>query len=229
MLTPFADEIWIADGPVVSGALGFDYPTRMAVIRLEGGDLAVWSPVGLSETLRRDVDALGPVRHIIAPNTLHHLFLSEWTAAFPDAAVYGAPGLAKKRADLSFTAELSETPEAAWSGEIDQVLVRTLITTEVIFFHRRSATVIITDLVQCLPGDWFKGWKGLIARLDKMTGPEPAVPRKFRLAMTDKTSGRRAVAALLDWPAQRLIIAHGAPVSSGAHAVLERAFEWLTG
>jgi len=34
MLKEFGSEIWTADGTDVVAALGFDYPTRMAVIRL---------------------------------------------------------------------------------------------------------------------------------------------------------------------------------------------------
>ena len=32
MLMPFAEDLWIADGPVIDVA-GFRYPTRIAVIR----------------------------------------------------------------------------------------------------------------------------------------------------------------------------------------------------
>lgn len=41
MLTAFGPQIWLSDGPVLTAALGFRYPTRMAVIRLGGGDLVV--------------------------------------------------------------------------------------------------------------------------------------------------------------------------------------------
>src|SRR5919199_2866688 len=50
-LRPFGPDIWTADGPVASFH-GFAYPTRMAVIRLSGGGLFVWSPVALSDALR---------------------------------------------------------------------------------------------------------------------------------------------------------------------------------
>ena len=37
------------------------------------------------------------------------------------------------------------------------------ITTEVVFFHARSGTVLFTDLVQQLPAHWFSGWRALVA------------------------------------------------------------------
>ena len=41
MLKQFGHEIWIADGPVVTAAAGFHYPTRMAIIRLSDGGLFI--------------------------------------------------------------------------------------------------------------------------------------------------------------------------------------------
>jgi len=96
MLKKFGHEIWTADGPDVA-VVGFHYPTRMAVMRLSDGSLFIWSPIQLADSLRLEVDAVGQVRHIIAPNSLHHLFLPEWELAYPGAKVYAAPGLRKKR------------------------------------------------------------------------------------------------------------------------------------
>jgi hypothetical protein len=102
------------------------------------------------------------------------------------------------------------------------------ITTEVVFFHRASGAVLFTDLLQQYPRGWFKGWRGLIAGLDLMTGPEPAVPRKFRAAFADRRAARMTVERILQWPAQSVLMAHGAPVTSDAPAFLSRAFRWLT-
>ena len=92
MLQPFGEEIWLADGSVTMVA-GFHYPTRMVVIRLPGGALFVWSPVQISDDLRAAVDALGEVRHLIAPNSLHHLFLADWRRAYPAARLHATLGL----------------------------------------------------------------------------------------------------------------------------------------
>lgn len=87
MLQQFGEEIWTVDGPTVSVA-GFAYPTRMIVIRLSDGSLFLWSPTALSSELQAAIDRLGPVRHIIAPNSLHHLFVGAWQAAYPAAQSY---------------------------------------------------------------------------------------------------------------------------------------------
>ncbi|MCE3291047.1 MAG: hypothetical protein K0R83_3059 [Caulobacter sp.] len=225
-LQPFGVDIWLADGPQADVA-GFRYPTRMAVIRLAGG-LLVWSPVGLTDGLRAELTELGEVRWLVAPNSLHHLFLDQWREAYPEARLYAAPGLASRRPDLIIDVELGDAPPADWSGEVDLVLIRgNSITTEAVFFHRPSATVLFTDLFQQFPPGWFRGWRALVARLDLMTEPEPSVPRKFRIAFTDRQAARAALARILDWPAEKVVMAHGRPVEQDGQAFIARAFRWL--
>lgn len=229
MLRKLGEEIWTAEGPGVEVA-GFRYPARMIVIRLSGGGLFIWSPMKLDSDLRREVEALGPVRYLIAPNSLHHLFIAEWQQAYPEARTYAPPGLRDKRKDIAFDADLGDAPAGEWAGQIDQVLVRgNAITEETVFFHVRSGTVLFTDLIQHFPQGWFSGWRAMVARLDLMTGPEPSVPRKFRLAFANRRAARAALERVLAWPAEQVVMAHGAPVTQEGRAFIARAFRWLTG
>ncbi len=229
MLTPFGTDIWYSDGPAVVGAAGFRFPTRMAVIRLpDNGGLWIWSPVQLTDNLRAAVDQLGVVRHVVAPNHLHRTFLADWASAFPDARIYGAPGLTADVAGTAIHSTIQDEPIQAWGEAIDHVVVRgNRITTEVVFFHLATSTVLITDLVQQIPQGWFGGWRAVVAKLDLMTAPTPSVPRKFRLATTDKPAARNTIKRILEWPAEQLIIAHGAPVARDGQSVLRNAFSWL--
>jgi hypothetical protein len=228
-LQPFGPEIWLADGPETE-VIGFRYPTRMAVIRLAVGDLLVWSPTALSQNLRKELEGLGEIRHLVAPNSLHHLFLSEWQAAYPLAKLYAAPGLRLKRKDIHFDAELDDAPPPHWAADLDQVVMQgNRITTEVVFFHRPSGTVLFTDLIQQFPSGWFRGWRAIIARLDLMTASEPSVPRKFRVAFADRHAARAALRRILEWPSSKVVMAHGHPIEQDGQAFITRAFRWLTG
>jgi hypothetical protein len=226
-LQQFGDEIWTASGPNVAVA-GFSYPTRMVVMRLSEGALFVWSPIALSDSLRLAIDTLGPVRYVVAPNALHHLFIGEWRRAYPGAKLYAAPGLRTRRRDITFDGDLEDAPPLEWSGEIDQVVVRgNWITTEVVFFHRQSRTVIFTDLIQHFDGAWFKGWRAVIARLDLLTARAPTVPRKFRIAFVHRGAARDALFRVLAWPIENVLMAHAAPIERDGHAAVARAFQWL--
>ena len=229
LLKPFGPEIWLADGGEAE-VIGFRYPTRMAVIRLTGGGLFIWSPITLTEGLKRELSALGEVAHIVAPNSLHHLFIAEWVVGYPTASLHAAPGLAGKRPDLDFDGELGARPPPEWSADIDQTpVLGNRITTEVVFFHQASGSALFCDLIQQFPKGWFKGWRALIARLDLMTEAEPTVPRKFRVAFSDRQAGRQSISRIFDWPVQKVVMAHGTPVETDGALFISRAFRWLTG
>ncbi len=108
-----------------------------------------------------------------------------------------------------------------------QVLGCSAHTTEVVFFHRESATVLVTDLVQQIPQGWYRGWRAVVARLDLITAAKPSVPRKFRMATKDQAAARYGVRRILEWPADSLVMAHGAPIQSGGKEALRNAFGWL--
>jgi hypothetical protein len=189
-LQPFGPDIWIADGPVAS-FLGFPYSTRMALIRLSDGSLFVWSPVALSAALLAAVGALGPVRHLVSPNALHHLFLAEWTSAYPEARLYASPRLRRKRRDLSFNAELGDVPEPAWAADIDQVVLHgSFALTEIVFFYRHSRTALFADLIQNFPRDWFKGGAAPRPAWAGLSLPIPA--RRATGVRASSTGGQRA-------------------------------------
>lgn len=223
----FGEGLWLFDGPIVEVA-GFRYPTRMIVIRLAAGGLLICSPIALDAETQRQVEALGDVRWLVAPNALHHLFLKDWQDAYPGARTYAPPGLRQKRPDIRFDEDLTDQAPADWGEAVDQVIVRgNLITAEVVFFHHPSRTVIFTDLIQHFGPGWFSGWRALVARLDRMTGPLPEVPQKFRNTFVDRKAARRSIHRMLDWPAEKVVMAHAPPVRSEGRAFIARAFRWL--
>ncbi|MCP4006893.1 MAG: DUF4336 domain-containing protein, partial [bacterium] len=76
-------DLWIADSHL--RFIGLEVGARMTVVRLPGPKLLLHSPIAATPDLVREVKALGPVAYIVAPNRLHHLFISEWQRACPDA------------------------------------------------------------------------------------------------------------------------------------------------
>ncbi len=227
MLEEFAPSLYLADGPTVP-FLGIPYPTRMAVARLADGGLWIWSPIALDSSLAQAVDRLGPVRWIVSPNKIHHIFLPEWAERWPNARLYAPPGLAKRKPEVDFSAELGDEPEPAWAGEIDQTIFRgSFAMEEVAFFHRPSRTAILGDLVQRHDPAAFSGFTGWLMRLDGLVGEHGSAPREWRLSFLRRSRARAARAEVLAWQPQRLVIAHGACASSGATQILERALAWM--
>jgi hypothetical protein len=225
-LQPFGPNIWVVEGPVVS-FYGFPYPTRMVLIRLSGGGLFVWSPTALTPELKADVDALGPVAHLVSPNKIHHLYMGEWQDAFPSAKLYASPGLAKKRKDLRFEAALGDSPQAAWAADIDQVeMGHSWAMNEIVFFHRESRTALFADLIENFRPGWFRGWKGWLARLDGIVMPHGGAPREWRLTFKKKVA-RAALARILAWQPEQVVIAHGEMTRRDGTAFIRNSFRWL--
>jgi len=227
VLREFAPSLYVANGPTVS-FFGFPYPTRMAAVRLQDGRVWVWSPVALSRELADQVDALGRVCDIVSPNKLHHLFLPDWARRWPEARLHAPPGLARRRRDLHFHAELGEVPDPDWAAEIDQALFRgSIALSEVAFFHRPSRTAILGDLVQRHDPAQMTGLRGMLMRLDGLVGERGSTPREWRASFLRRGPARAARDRVLGWEPERLVIAHGACAARDATAILARALAWI--
>ncbi len=226
MLHAISDDIWTTDGDTLD-VMGFHYPTRAVIIRLGDGSLLIWSPITLTNDVRAQIDALGIVTQLIAPNSLHHLALPDWQAAYPNAKLHGNPALIRKRSDLRFDGTLDATADPAWQDVMEQIVLENRIATEVVFHHKPSRTTIFTDILQQFPPGFHKGWRSIIARLDLMTGTRPNVPRKFRLGFGNRKIARESVSQILNWPTRNLIMAHGDPVIGDGQVALSDAFAWL--
>ena len=233
-LKPVAGDVWLVDGPII----GFRYlgvrlpfPTRMTIVRLAGGELWVHSPTELCATLQAAVAALGPVRHLIAPNRIHYWWIADWQRAFPEALAYAAPGVRKAAAarGARFDRDLEDRPEPAWAGQIDQLLVRGGYLSEAVFFHAASRTLILTDLIESFEADRIESrWLRLAIRLAGCLHPDGKMPIDLRMTfLGHRRELRRAVATMLGWRPERVIIAHGHWYAENALAELRRAFRWL--
>lgn len=231
MLETLGSELWIADGGVVSFN-GVDYPTRMVVVRLADGRLWLWSPVKRTAALENQIRTLGPVRHLVSPNKLHHLFLGEWQAAFPEASLWGTPATIAKCSSLHFSGALTADPPDGWRNQIDQFYFsNSLFMDEVIFFHRASRTAIIADLSQTFSERFLKQhwpwWMRPIARLSKMVEGIGHPPIDYRLSFRHHSSARPKIQELIESHPQHVVVAHGVVVGTGGEAFLMRAFSWL--
>jgi hypothetical protein len=200
----------------------------MAVVSLSDGNAWVWSPVALSDDLVDSVESVGPVRFIVSPNKIHHLFLSEWASRWPDAKLYAPPGLVKKKPELKFHAELGDTADPAWATDIDQVIFHgSVAMKEVVFFHRQSRCAIVCDLIQRHNEADMTGWKGWLMRLDSLVGEHGSTPREWRASFVDRRAARSAREKLLSWKPERLLIAHGECAQTRASEIISDSLSWI--
>ncbi len=232
-LKPVADDLWIVDGPEIRmsyAGLQLPFPTRMTVIRLPGGALWVHSPIEPDPSLLERLRDLGPIRHLVAPNTLHYWWIPEWQARFPDAQVHAVPGLAQraKRALPPLTT-LGDNSDDAWIGHIDQLIVPGDLLTEAVFFHRASRTLVLTDLIENFePARVRSPLLRLIMRFSGAADPDGKAPYDMQWSFRrHRGSLRRAVRQMIDWAPERVVLAHGRWYDRNGTDELRRAFRWI--
>jgi hypothetical protein len=223
VLDPLADGLWVAAAPL--SFFGLRLGTRMSVVRLGDGDLWIHSPIPLSHELRAAVDALGTVRHIVAPSLYHHLFAGDWKAAYPAATLHGPAALARKRKDLALTASLEEAAAAPWASELVPVHIDGCGLDETVFVHRPTRTLVTSDLTEN-----FVTHPHLPTRLYlKASGTYGKIgwPRALRIVYRDHAAARRSLDALLEHDFDRIVIAHGDVIASGGKDAVRGTFGFL--
>jgi len=232
-LKPFAEDVWIVDGPEIRmnyAGIRMPFPTRMTVVRLPSGALWVHSPIAWSDALAGALAGLGPVRHLIAPNTLHYWYLPEWQAHFPAARSYGSPGLAERaRRPRRIDETLGEASPDTWEGAFDQCTLHGRLLTEVDFLHRASRTLILTDVIENFEPRrvrnpllrWIMRWSGA-------ADPDGKAPIDMQWSFRGRRKDlRAAVQRMIGWAPERIVIAHGRCYDRDGTAELRRAFRWV--
>ncbi|TPI10451.1 DUF4336 domain-containing protein [Mesorhizobium sp. B4-1-3] len=232
VLKPVASDVWIVDGPPIEYDLRlvkFPFSTRMTVLRLRNGDLALHSPVALTPELRSAVDVLGPVRFLIAPNSLHYWWVPDWKAAIPNAEVLAVRGLQKRAKRPIEVDRLLVGRHSPWPGEVDLLVVRGDVLTEAVLFHRATRTLILTDLIENFEPKRVHSWfLKLLVKLAGAADPDGKAPIDMRLSFLRRRKAlRTAVQQMLAWRPERVIISHGRWYDKDGTAELRRAFRWV--
>jgi hypothetical protein len=167
------DWIWVFEQ--VQGIFYVVVPIRMTVVRLEAGGLLVYAPVAPTGEclglLRELCDRFGDVRYIILPTISgieHKVFIGPFARRFPAATVFVAPGQWSFPVNLPLSwlgcpwgrteilpPERSATP---FANEFDYEILGPLPLGlgkfgEVVFYHRRSRTLLATDTILSVPPD----------------------------------------------------------------------------
>jgi Domain of unknown function (DUF4336) len=224
-LARWEDGVWIASSPHTM--LGLHLGTRMTVVRLPSGALLLHSPVAPDEQLRREIDALGPVGHIVASNVYHHVYAGAMHKAYPQAVLHAPAALRKKRRDLRIDADLGDVAPLEWGSALIPVTIEGCMLRETVFVHAASRTVISSDLAE----NFATSEHGLTRLYLKIAGVHGRVgwSRLLRFLYRDKAAARRSIDRLLTYDFDHLILAHGEPIRTDAKDAIRNTFSFLDG
>jgi hypothetical protein len=234
VLKPVAEGVFIVDsGPL--RIMGLPLPVRMTVVRLASGEVLLHSPTRYDPRLRDQIQAVGPIRHLVAPNVAHWSFLKDWQRECPDAVTWAAPGLRErsqvKASGVRVDHDLPERSRPEWAADIEQVIVPGAAGfREVAFFHRPSRTLILTDLVVNLEAQKLPLPARAFAWATGTLAPDGRAPAYLRLIVKRRSAAARTAASeLVAVAPERVIFAHGRWFDRDGTAQLRRSLAWLLG
>jgi hypothetical protein len=236
VLKPVGEDLWVVDEPIVRMSYfwgSVPFPTRMVVVRLESGRLFLWSPTEPDDGLRAQLDALGPVEHLVSPNKIHYAYIDAWKQIYPEAMAWASPGVRERAAsqgvEVAFEADLGDESDLAWREDLGQLIFRgSRFMEEIVFFHRKTQTVILADLIENFEPEKIGGLYGWLVRLAGAAAPDGKAPIDLRLTfLGHKDEARASFERMLAWGPEKVIMAHGRWYERDGTKELRRAFRWL--
>jgi hypothetical protein len=152
--------------------------------------------------------------------------MTDWIGRYPDAMTYAVPDLATK-AKRGFRIDrlLEGSARFAWQDEIDWVLVAGRAVSEAVFHVREPRVTILVDLIENF--EPARIHRRLIRWLVRLGRADGHTPLDFRMTFwPNRKQVAEAIARVLAWPTDKLVIAHGKSFGAGGGAVLRRELAW---
>lgn len=230
--------------------------TSRATVRLTSGALAVFSPVALTEATKAKVASLGgDVRYLVATDIEHHIFLSEWAAAYPNAKLVGPEGLPEKRQKAHGDPKIGKEPFAVvvtkensqqvsigddFDADLEMEYVHVHPNKELVFFFKPDKVLIEADLMFNLPAeeqysrvpDDKKPKSSLLGRiftsLQTTEGEALAMKRFLWYAASrgDRKAFNESVKRIAAWDFDTVVPCHGETIVGDGKQVFEKVFAW---
>lgn len=219
---------------------------------LKSGNLAVFSPTALTDEVKAKVNAKGTLKYIVAPDIEHHIYVSPWHAAYPDAEIIGPEGLPEKREGDSATKgvkfahvfqakskqDMRITDE--FDAEFDYEFVDSHSNKELVFLHKPTRTMIEADFVFNLPAteqfskSGVDATSGLLTRLfgGIMNTRGDMIWQKrflwYGAAGKDRQGFKASLEKIQKWDYDRIIPCHGDVIETGGKKVVGELGKWFT-
>lgn len=215
------DKIWTFERPVWFS--GVRMRARTTVVRLDDGGLLLHSPAPPTDALAEQLRALGPVRWLVVPNCFHHLGTPAAAAVFPEARVVGPASALKRNKELRIHMDIRDPQLGEQVAELEALPLQGVpFLDETVLYHRPTQTLLGADVV--LRADakdhWTFRWGARITGCYERV----RVPPDVKWKIPDKAAAARSIRAMLERPAQRLIVGHAEIIEEDCRDLLAQAW-----
>jgi hypothetical protein len=233
MIRKVAENIWVQEQS--QKYYGLEVGTRMTIICLADSQLLVISPIKTDAKNIEQINQLGKVTWIVAPNLYHHLYVADFQDAYPQAKLLVAPGLELKRKDLVVDQVLAQDL-IKFDNELEYCLFagfkildipKISPLNEVVFFHIKSKTLILTDTAFHFDNSFPLTTQLATRILGGYLTLSPTILEK--LAIDNKTQLKQSIKTILNWDFERVIMAHGTIVEREGKQKLVQGYQQFLG
>ncbi len=160
---------------------------------------------------------------VVGPSFLHLRGMPQAIACLPGARVWGPEGARVRRKKIAWTGELSA---AGWPYQDELPLLELggmAKVREVLFLHKASRTLIVTDLCFNLLDASGLGARFILGLFG--TYQRFGVSRLFLRFVTDRVRFEASLNQLFAWEFDDIAISHGRPIAGGGRARLLAALQ----
>jgi len=226
---------------------------RGTIVRLATGNLAVFSPVALTDIVKREITTFGngDVKYITALDQEHHIFIEEWLKAFPSAKVIAPETLPAYRDKQGYW----KVPQEQWTlfrkndkagfsvseefdREFDSEYVHSHSNYELVFNHKPSRTLIEADLIFNLPATEQMSKTGLSATSGILTqifnalmsAQGSAIWQKrflwYAASSGDRSAFNQSICKIDGWSFDKMIPCHGDVIERDGKGIFQKIMQW---
>jgi glyoxylase-like metal-dependent hydrolase (beta-lactamase superfamily II) len=200
--------------------------------------------------VKKTVSSLGSLKYIVALDIEHHIFLTPWSKAYPEAKLIAMEGLPEKReknpetAGLTFSTiytakqqrDLKVSDE--FDAEFEVEYMPSHANKEVVVFHKPSKTLITADLFFNLPATEQYSKTGIPANTGFLTRIFAGIMNTkgdatwqkrflwYAGSKADRAGFAASIARIDKWDFERIIPCHGDVIETDGKAIFEKVMEW---
>ena len=220
-LIQLGEHTWIANANFAVAKI--DFGNRMTIIRLPDASLCLISPLRFNDALASEIEKIGNVRYLIAPNRHHNLFFDRWAKRFPQAQLCAPNNTSRLQPDIELNENTLTTLNQQWEPGLKGIFVHGLpILSETAFYNPQDKILVITDIAFNIQqqNKWFSRLVFKSYGVYAKFGPS----RLIRATIKNKTAFGTSMKTLLDLPFKQIIVSHGACVTTNAQEIFRDAF-----
>ena len=202
----------------------------MTIVKLKNDKLWVHSPTKLSPEVKQEVEELGEVAYIVGPSNGHNIWLSQWQEEFPEAELHVSDGI-PDRVKISGYKIIDDASAKFWEEDLQRKSMPDVpFLNESVFFHDKTKSLIVTDLIQNHDDHVPKALSTRMATKHfsflGFKGTCVAPPLKMGFVRKDHEKFSAFIDEIKEWDFERIVVSHGDIIEKDAKKIFSELC-WL--